>query len=187
MKNLALFLLFGLVATLCDLVWVRVGALTYLHPEPWGQAWWTPLLFGVMGVVAVNASAILTRLLSKEIPTTTEAPVLDAFVAAALFVASYLACGLFDRTPEWIAAVLAAAWVLRMVIEALVGCRPALSLIICIALCVAGVAGEALLVAAGQMSYAHPSFMGLPLWLPALWLHAGFLVRHVARAWFYGR
>jgi hypothetical protein len=44
---------------------------------------------------------------------------------------------------------------------------------------VLGPAGEAILSAAGAFSYAHPDLIGIPLWLPALWANAGFLIRRL--------
>ena len=48
-----------------------------------------------------------------------------------------------------------------------------------LAAAVLGPAGEAIISALGAFDYIEPDFAGIPLWLPALWANAGFLIRRL--------
>jgi len=45
---------------------------------------------------------------------------------------------------------------------------------------IVGPAAEAIAVSAGAWAYAHPSFLGIPLWLPLAWGVAVALVKGIA-------
>ena len=44
---------------------------------------------------------------------------------------------------------------------------------------VAGPAVEAAIHATGAFDYAEPDFLGIPIWLPALWANAGLSIRRI--------
>jgi hypothetical protein len=44
---------------------------------------------------------------------------------------------------------------------------------------IAGPAVEATLVAIGAFEYTQPDFLGIPVWLPALWANGGVMIRRV--------
>jgi hypothetical protein len=184
-RNLALFFFFALVATLCDLSWFRLHTLRYPHDT---QPWWTPLMFGVVGLAAVHFAALTTRyLVRSDAPRPADPPARFA-VSAAWFVAAYLACGLFDATrARRLAVALVLIWLVRFILQwPRKGERLAV-LIICIGLAAAGSGGEMLLVRFHIMAYVRPFRLGIPLWLPGLYLQAGYLGRDIARIWFGGR
>jgi hypothetical protein len=184
-RNIGLFFFFALVATLCDQSWLRLGALLYPHMK---QPWWTPLMFGFVGLAAVHFAALTTRyLVRSDAPPPPDPPARFA-VSAAWFVAAYLACGLWDATRAGaVGAGLVLVWLLRFLLQWPRKGERAAILIICIGLAVAGSGGEILLVRFHLMSYVRPFLFGLPAWLPGLYLQAGYLSRDIARLWFGGR
>lgn len=184
-RNPALFFFFALVATLCDLSWLRLGTLAYPNNV---QPWWTALMFGVVGLAAVHFAALTTRyLVRRDAPPPADPPARFA-ISAAWFVAAYLACGLFDATrARRLAAAFVLIWLVRFVLQwPRKGERLAV-LIICIGMAAAGSGGEMLLVRFHIMAYVRPAILGVPLWLPGLYLQAGYLARDIARIWFRGR
>lgn len=188
-QNIALAVLFSLVATLCDRTWVEAGASYYpTAPDGSKQAWWVPLLFAAVGIIAVYFAKWVTYYC---VPNDTPPPAdpMGVFaVSAALFVSAYLACGLWDQTrARRMTAIFVLVWLVRFIWQ-----RPkkgeAWSLIIIsFGIAVAGVLVEALMAYCHLLRYERPFFLGLPIWLPALYLHAGFLSRDIARGWFGGR
>jgi hypothetical protein len=44
---------------------------------------------------------------------------------------------------------------------------------------IAGPATEAAIHALGAFDYTEPDFLGLPLWLPALWANGGLAIRRI--------
>jgi hypothetical protein len=185
--NAALFVAFGLVATVCDQVWVRLGVLVYPRPFLFGQAWWVPLLFGAVGVVFVYLAVYLTRILLPASTPPARDPGGRALLSAAWFVAAYLAGGLFDAQATTLAVLLLILWLARLA-ESSRSLRELLVIAgLGIAIAAGGSLGEAVFSWLGLMRYPRPDFLGLPLWLPALWLHAALLARDLGRAWYGGR
>ncbi|HEX7154258.1 MAG TPA: hypothetical protein VF618_22410 [Thermoanaerobaculia bacterium] len=189
-QNAALFFFFALVATLCDRSWIGLDAMRYypLDPNHLWQPWWVPLQYGVMGLLAVHFAALVTRYL---VPRDTEPPrdPLARFaISASWFVAAFIAGGLFDATrARRLAVVLVAVWLVRFLLQRPRGGEALAVLVITAGLAAAGTAGEIVLVWLGVMEYTRPAFCGLPWWVPGLYLHAGYLARDIARAWFNGR
>ncbi len=185
--NFKLFFFFALVATACDQVWVRLGVLVYPHPYVFGQAWWVPLLFGAVALIAIHFMVLATNLL---LPASTPRPgdtAGRAMTAGAWFVAAYLAGGLFDAYAQTLAIVLSVVWLLRLW-PASNSIREGLVLILLsLAVAVAGTLGESAAGWLNLMRYPRPDFLGVPYWLPTLWLHAALFARELARAWFWGR
>jgi hypothetical protein len=185
-QNVALFFFFALVAALCDRVWVSVGAMSY--PGYTVQPWWVPLQYGAVGVVAVNFAAWATHYLVYRDTRAPEDPAARFAVSASWFVAAFLACGLFDRDDaRYVALALVLIWLVRFLLQRPKRGERMAILLICLGLAAAGVIGEAVLVHFGVMRYTRPAFLGLPLWLPGLYLQAGYLARDIARLWFAGR
>jgi hypothetical protein len=185
--NFPLFFFFALIATLCDQVWVRLGVLVYPRPFLFGQAWWVPLLFGTVALIAVHFIVIATNLLLPSSTPRPKDPGGRAITAGAWFVAAYLAGGLFDANSQTLAIVLVVIWLLRLW-PASNSIREAFVLI-CLSLvvAVAGTLGESVAGWLNLMYYPRPDFLRVPYWLPALWLHAALFARELARTWFWGR
>jgi hypothetical protein len=193
-ENLGLFFFFGLVASLIDRVWVAVGCLTYdpaaflrigpfRHLDTGAQPWWVPLQYGVMGVVAVQFAAFVIRFLTRRDAPAAHDPTAAFAVSASWFIVAQLGGGLADVVhPIRFALFLLLIWLVRFLLQDRQH-RGAI-LAISLALGVAGTAGEALLVYLGIMTYTRPAFLGLPWWVPGLWITAAFFARDIARAWF---
>src|SRR5258708_24903170 len=94
--NFSLFFFFALVATACDQVWVRLGVLVYPRAFWFGQAWWVPLLFGLVALLLIHTFVITTRLLLPESTPSPKDTGGRAIIAGAWFIAVYLSGGLFD-------------------------------------------------------------------------------------------
>jgi hypothetical protein len=185
--NFPLFFFFALIATLCDQVWVRLGVLVYPRPYLFGQAWWVPLLFGTVALIAVHFIVLATNLL---LPRSTPRPRDQggrAITAGVWFVAAYLAGGLFDAYAQTLAILLFVIWLMRLWPTSN-SIREALVLIfLSLAVAVAGTLGESTAGWLNLMYYPRPDFLRVPYWLPTLWLHAALFARELARTWFWGR
>ena len=186
-QTIGLFFFFGLVGTMCDRSWVVANIMRYPHAQHL-QPWWVFLQLGAVGVVAVLAAAWLTNLLvRRDIPIPPD-PCARFAISASLFVACYIACGLFDASRgtqlAWVFVVL---WLVRLFLQRLKGFELLAVLLITIGLGAAGVIAEIVLTHFHIMEYARPRFFGLPYWLGGLYMQAGYLARDIARLWFGGR
>jgi hypothetical protein len=170
-KLLQMALVGAIGGTLCDQIHVQFGVLWYPHPVGWlfGQAIWVPLLFAVAGPVLVWGHAPLLR--GRAVETPSRAGVV---VPAALFVAAYFSTGLFGSHPIALGAALTAAWALR------VAWRPTADKIVAgISMAVLAPLFEAALSSTGAFHYREPGPLGVPLWLPGLYLHLSLLTRYI--------
>jgi hypothetical protein len=188
-QTIGLFFFFGLVAFLCDRSWVQLGVLTY-YTGPFKQPWWVFLQLGAVGVIAVCFARYVTYyLVRRDTPVPADLTARFA-ISAAWFVAAYISCGLLDATrARRLAAALFVIWALRFIVQRPQKGERLAILIICFGLAVAGPAAEMLLSYYGVMHYERPFYFryGVPVWLPTLFLQAGYLARDIARAWFGGR
>lgn len=185
--NFKLFFFVALVATLCDQVWVRLGVLVYPRPYLFGQAWWVPLLFGVVVLLLVHFVVLATNLLLPRSTPGPRDPGGRAITAGAWFFAAYLAGGLFDAYAQTLAIVLLVLWLLRLW-PASNSLREAFVLIfLSLLVAAAGTLGESVAGRLNLMYYPRPDFWRVPYWLPTLWLYAALFARELARTWFWGR
>src|SRR2546425_2415217 len=93
---------------------------------------------------------------------------------ALFFVGAYLLTGVAAGRPLLVLGALAAVWALRVALA------PSLELVMTgIAFAAGGPLFEAVLAATGGFSYRAPDALGVPCWLPALYLHASLLTRAV--------
>lgn len=156
----------GLGATLgvaLDGIHSHFGATRYAEPWVWGTAWWVPLLFGGAFTLGLLRPA-LDRWRGGALHVPTRAAALGAMGA---FVAAYWTTVAPLPWPAVTALVLAnaaAAW-------ALVD-RTARGLAFGLAAAIGGPTVEAVLVARGAFEHLQPLALGLPAWLPALYLSA---------------
>ncbi len=161
------FLLGAVVGTLLDQIHVRSGVLWYTHPVLLGQAFWVPLVFGAGALVLVNSHAALIALAGGS-----PAPPGPSAAQAMLFAGAYLLTGVAPGRPLLVLAVLTAAWLTRVALG------PSRELVLAgLAFAVGGPLFEATLSATGGFSYGRPDLLGVPCWLPALYLHASLLTR----------
>lgn len=164
------FALGAILGTLLDGIHVYGDVLSYPHPDFGRWAWFVPLEFGLLGVCACLLLPLLERPRADATP-----PSIPAVLAElALFTCLYLASALLDGDgAPFLAVGLVALAVARLVLG------PGGDLPYVLLAAVLGPAGEAILSAAGAFSYTHPDLIGIPLWLPALWANAGFLIRRL--------
>lgn len=159
---LSVFALGALVGTALDNLHVRGGVLAYPHPAFFGEAAWVPLLFGAAAVALVWNHRLLFRAAGERTSG-------GRFGLALLcFAAAYAATVALRDRPTIAFDVLFAAWLLevrRSPRLALHGVGAAL----------VGPLVEAALCRLGAFHYLAPGEirgLAVPLWLPALYLHA---------------
>lgn len=166
------------IGTLADQLHVRSGVLSYRHPcraLP-GQAAWVPLLFGASGLVLTAGHAGLLRLTGERAPRATPAQLAQSALG---FLAAYVSTVAFQRRPRRLALALASLWLARVLAAPATGKLVAGPLF-----ATAGPLFESWLSSTGAFRYRRPDRMGVPLWLPALYLHAALMVRQAHLALF---
>jgi hypothetical protein len=135
--------------------------------------WFVPLEFGLAGVASALAIPVLERLVGggaprawpmwervREVPllvglyfTSVEANGVNAALFAVALLVLLAARLAFVPVPgDWAFALVAA---------------------------LAGPAVEAAIHAIGAFDYTEPDFLGIPLWLPALWANGGLAIRRL--------
>ena len=157
-------LVLGVLGTALDRVHMASGVLRY----PDGvQPWWVLLEM----TAAALGTLLAARMMPRQPPVRTW--ILGDLVA---FPMAWLVTSFFQREPHMLLAVLVAWWVSR-VVE-----RPRLTVYFSLACAAGGLAVEAALIALGVFEYALPDVLGVTIWLPAIYLHAGLLGTSLA-AW----
>ena len=136
--------------------------LVYTPVSWWGQAWWVWPEFFVGTLAAVGSAGLLARgaAASKR-----------RLVADLVFFCgayAYTSFAPWDR-PDVTTAVLTGAFVVRVLAED----RPVWMLPHALLLALVGPLCEAALSAAGTFHYVHPDLLGVPRWLPGIYLAAG--------------
>src|SRR5215831_14543365 len=147
----AAFALGALIGPAADQIHLQSGVLSYSRPSRllWGQALWVPPLFGGASLALVWGHALLKRLLHRP-------PVPASASACALTLALTL------------------LWGARVAIS------PTLDKAIAGPLyAILGPLFEAALSSTGAFHYRHPNLLGVPLWLPAIYLHVSLMTREV--------
>ena len=162
------------LCTACDHLHVVAGVLFYAHPVFWRQAWWVPLLFGVASMAAV-AGAGTVRRLCRGAPL---APPTSGQLAgdALAFVTAYAFTAYGHALPNVVGAVLIGFWLARV----LRGVTPWL-VAYSIILGIAGPLFEAFWSSLGLFHYRAPDLLGVPWWLPGIYLHVAFLAAGLER------
>ena len=162
--------------TLGDQIHVQLGVLSYPHPSRWlfGQALWVPPLFAASALALVHGQGLFAGTPPPGEPLPSRPGVI---VPAALFVAAYFSTALFGDHPVALTIALVAAWIVRIAPHPtrdrlLAGLGAAVS---------GPIVEWTLSRGLGAFHYRQPGALGVPLWLPALYLHASLLTRHI---WF---
>lgn len=166
----------GVLGALCDQIHVRFGVLSYPRPDLLAQAWWVAPNFAVSAVLMMVGSQPFV----ERAPQTAGAhPSWRQLTEAALwFLTAYFASGLLFRHPAWLFAGYVATWLAR--VWPRVERKPLL--VHGILLAAAGTGYEAVLSALGTFHYHHPDVLGVPVWLPGLYLHGSPLAFQITRA-----
>lgn len=146
------------------------------YTDPWllRMAWWTPVLFGsvVAGGGAIYAIGHLRMRGPSELPSW---PALGA--ALSCFGALYFATGFWKaESPIKLAAVMLGAALMWAIAD-----RSWQGAVLCIVSAVGGCAVEITLVSLGAFRYLEPDVLGVPWWLPGLYVAAGPAVGQLGR------
>jgi hypothetical protein len=160
-KLAAAFLLGATLGTALDAIHAYGDVEAYPNDALDRLAWFVPLEFGLAGIAVAVAIPVLERAAGEG-----RLPLL-----AGLYVTSVAANG------PGAAAFLAGLLVLLAVRLAFGEVRGDWAFALVAA--VAGPAVEAIVHATGAFDYTEPDFLGLPMWLPALWANAGISIRRV--------
>ena len=156
--------------TACDLLHVLGGTLSYVHPGPFGQAWWVPLEFTLATVAMLAGAALFAA--GRPAPDAREVA-----TAALWFAAAYAASALAAPEHPW--ALAGGLWVLALARIAHSPDRRALVPFAAL-LAVSGCATELAISATGAFEYAGPDGHVLP-WLSALYVNGAPLALVLAR------
>jgi hypothetical protein len=161
-RTLTAAALAGAACVVLDQLHVTEGVLFYPHPAIWGQAWWVfPLFFSATLAIFAGLKLVHPKPLDNDPPLRAATGDFIALVTAYAFTA--FAASL----PNVVLCVLLGTWVARAVRG-----MPGRHIVFCILCALIGSAFEAMLSGAGGFTYYHPDFLGVPRWLPALYLHA---------------
>jgi hypothetical protein len=171
-----LALLGALVATFGDFMHVQTGTLHYPHPVFMGQAWWP--FFAFTG--AFLWMALVYRLLDRRLPasfarvrSTSPGGNRELIESLTYFLFVYLLSGFGSAAPLTLAIVFYATWLLRFAAAK----ERAFLAVVAAALAVGGTLSEAAMSWGGLVTYVRSDFLGVPAWLPGLYLHGAFALR----------
>jgi hypothetical protein len=176
-RNQRLFLVGAVAGASLDMIHVVSGVLYYPKPfYPWGQALWVPLLFGMAALALVLGYQMVAAFVGARDPS----PPASALTESALgFVLAYVATGLFHDSELLLAVGLVLAWSWHSRRHPGEGGVP-----YALVVALGGTLFEALLSSTGAFQYNDPDVWGVPIWLPALYLHASLLTRAIALRYF---
>jgi Protein of unknown function (DUF2878) len=167
----ACFVVGSVVGTLLDAIHAYGDVLTYPDPVLGRLAFFVPLEFGLLGLLAGTLVPALERAAGETPAFATLERLRELTLFAALYASSAL---LGDGWSVPLAVALAALAVVRLARSPGRGDR-----LYVVLAAVLGPAAEALMSALGAFEYRHPDVAGVPLWLPALWANGGFLIRRL--------
>jgi len=170
---LLLFVAGGLVLSLCDRVHIAYGVLEQADRSFFGQAWWVPLVFGIASVLAPLAYPPVRRLLGISAPPRPRDPI-RLGSSALVLCAAYVVTGPMHHSGSSLAVGLTAAWAVRAALR-----RTRSETVFAVLLAIVGPLVEASLSALGLFTYRQPDVLGVPIWLGAIYLHAGPLVGEI--------
>ena len=162
---LILFLGGGLLLSLGDRVHMHFGVLSQHDSSFFGQAWWVPLVFGTICAASLPFVR-LTRRVLREAPARTSV----SSVAAAVIVlmVAYAATGPLGHQKLGLTLLLGLTWLARAAVR-----RRVTEIAVSILLATGGALAETAMCAGGLFWYHDPDFIGIPMWLPTLYLHGG--------------
>ncbi len=155
-------LLGGALCFALDHLHVAFGVLFYPHPVFWGQAWWVFPLFAGATMAMIGGARLLLPAAATARP--------EGWRDIVRLVAAYGFTALAAGRPLVVLATLLLTFVATRA-ASWRGDSPGL-LVFCAVSAVAGTGWEILWSGMGMFTYVHPDLLGVPVWLPALYLHA---------------
>jgi hypothetical protein len=178
-RNQRLFLVGAVAGASLDMIHVASDVLYYPKPfYPWGQAWWVPFLFGMAALVLVWGYGLVSSFVGARDPL----PPPSALTESALgFILAYAATGLFHDKELLLALGLVITWSWHTKRHPGEGAVP-----YALVTALGGTLFEAMLSSTGVFFYTpeNQDIWGVPIWLPALYLHASLLTRSIALRYF---
>ncbi len=169
-----LFLLGSIIGTAMDAWFVYGGIERYPSPVLFGVAWWVPLLFGAAAITIGYSHALVDPLLQHRrrhphplvtsgellwlvLAYTIGVSILNTLAKVGLLLVIYL--------NFWVIA--GSGWQ---------------NLLLSLVTAITGTLVEMILVTVGMFSYLHPDFIGVPYWLPCIYLCASLAVGDFGRS-----
>jgi hypothetical protein len=167
------FALGAVLGTALDAIHVYGDVETYPNEVIGELGWFVPLEFGLAGVVAAFAIPVIERLYGEGTPPawTWWERVREVPLLAGLYVTSVAANGPNSAIFAIALLVLLAA---RLAFTTARG-----DWAFALVAAVAGPLTEAAIHAIGAFDYTEPDFLGVPIWLPALWANGGLAIRRM--------
>ena len=153
----------AVVATTGDHLHVLYGVLFYPHPVVFRQAWWVPPLFAGATFAMVAGSEVVRKALGGEVVATSLA---EAALATGAFFVAYTFTAVAAELPTTVLVVLVVTWLVR------VRGMPRWVWLFALVAAMCGTGFEAGLSRLGGFAYVSPDWLGVPRWLPGLYLHA---------------
>lgn len=158
-----LFVFGATVGSFLDAFHTHGGATLYPHPVFFAMAWWTPPLFG--------AAYVLLALTYRQNEPRPRVPIPTgrAALGFVFFAGLYFASGFLPpANGVKLAVLLLGAGLLFAFVD-----RSRAALVTGALSALLGPAFEVVLVRAGVFLHLQPDFLGIPMWLPALYLASG--------------
>jgi hypothetical protein len=158
-----LFLVGWIVGVVCDQIHVQFAVLQYSNPDLLGQPWWVGLQYGLGAVIGCVVAWAF-------VPAATAARLGKALMRMSLwFFGAYLTSGLLGDHPGILGVLLYGSWIGRMISLY----KDWTVIVFSIALAIVGTLYEILLSGSNTYTYLGAQLLGVPIWLPGLYLHAG--------------
>lgn len=168
--------------TALDALHVVTGTLSYAHPVMGLQDWWVVPQFAIAGILLGETHRrVAVPLSGQKVPVASTGEMARGVV---VFVVVYAASGFLKMMPA-IALVLFTAAFIGGVLTTPKSAQRAL-LLHGLGAGLMGPAAEALISSTGTFHYTFPDVMGVPVWLPALYLNAA-RASHVVDRWLMAR
>lgn len=165
----------AVLCTVCDHLHATHGVLWYVHPVAWSQAWWVPLLFAGASLAAVLGATPVRRLFGARVDV---APTAREIAGDGLaFVVAYAYTSFADPARPNVTLALLAAWWLARVVRG----RATWLVVYSLLMAVVGSGFEAGWSALGFFYYHHADVVGVPRWLPGIYLHAALVAGPLER------
>jgi len=164
-----LFCIGAVAGTFLDALLTSAGIAFYAKPVFFGEAWWVPFLFGF---ATLGIGFLHRQFLPGKETARSHFFISFNFLILVVLLAGYLEISNFEK-----AILLFALYLLSWGIWD----RTLLPFVFALLTAVCGSALESGLSQVGCYTYVNPDFMGIPYWLPFLYLHvsqsAGYLGR----------
>jgi hypothetical protein len=167
------FLLGAALGTMLDGIHVYGDVLVYSDPAFGRWAWFVPVEFGLTGAAVGLLMPSIERVVAPG--ETPQLPIAQRAAEVLLFAGIYLATALVEPGGAVVLALALSALVVVRVLTS--GVRGDWAYALTAA--VLGPAAEAIISALGAFDYIEPDFVGIPIWLPALWANGGLMIRRL--------